>query len=77
MEGASPLLESGWELVAHMSNSGGMFDGNGGKLDATFTFGTFDPDPTPATADFARVFPVVPFEILFISGDELFWAIAN
>jgi hypothetical protein len=25
----NPLDDGGWELVAHMSNSGGMFDGNG------------------------------------------------
>jgi len=76
MEGASPLLESGWVLVAHISNTGGLFDGNG-ELDSTFSFGAFDPNPTPATPDFARAFPLTAFEILFITGDELFWAIAD
>ena len=76
MEGASPLLESGWVLVAHMSNTGGLFDGNG-DLDSTFSDGTFVANPTPGTSDFARAFPIVASEILFISGDELFWAIAD
>ena len=80
MEGASPLLESGWELVAHMSNSGGLFGdtiADGGNLDSAFSFGSFVANPTPTTPDFARAFPIVASEILFISGDELFWAIAD
>ncbi len=37
----NPLDDSGWELDAHMSNTGGMFDGNG-ELRPNYSFGIFD-----------------------------------
>ena len=72
----SPLDDGGWELVAHMSNSGGMFDGNG-ELAPDYTWGTFDPNPVASTGDFQREFPVAAEEILFITGDHSIWAIAD
>ncbi|GEM_PF-4513846 len=72
----NPLDDSGWELVAHMSNTGGMFDGNG-ELRPNYSFGIFDPSPTAAKADFAREFPFQAREILFITGDLSIWAITD
>ena len=73
---ASPLDEAGWHLVAHMSNSGGMFDGNG-ELQPTYSYGSFTSNPLANTQDFQRAFPVDAEEILFITGDFTIWAIAK
>lgn len=72
----NPLDDGGWELVAHMSGIGGMFDGNG-ELQPGYSYGSFVASPTAATPDFARAFPVVAGEILFITGDFSVWGIAN
>ncbi len=72
----SPLDDGGWELVAHMSNLGGMFDGNG-DLAPTYSYGTFVANPAASTPDFQREFPVVAEQILFITGDHSIWAIAD
>ena len=72
----NPLDDAGWELVAHMSNSGGMFDGNG-ELMPGYSYGTFVPNPVSSTPDFQRAFPVVADKILFITGDSSIWAIAD
>jgi len=73
---ATPLDEAGWHLVAHMSDSGGIFDGNG-ELKPNYSYGTFVSNPLPNTPDFQRVFPVAADEILFITGDFTIWAIAK
>ena len=72
----NPLDDGGWQLVAHMSGSGGMFDGDC-QLAFGYSFGVFDPNPSAATLDFERIFPVVAEEILFLTGDLSIWAIAN
>ena len=72
----NPLDDGGWDLVAHMSNSGGMFGGNG-ELMPGYSFGTFDPNPVASTPDFQRAFPVVADKILFITGDRSVWGIAD
>ena len=72
----SPLDDGGWVLVAHMSDSGGMFDGNG-ELAAGYSYGTFVSNPVASTPDFQRAFPVVANEILFITGDGSVWGIAD
>ena len=72
----NPLDDGGWELVAHMSNSGGMFDGNG-ELMPNYAYGTFNPNPAASTPDFQRAFPVVADKILFITGDLSIWGIAD
>ena len=72
----NPLDDGGWELVAHMSDIGGMFDGNG-ELSPTYTYGTFNPNPIASTPDFQRAFPVVADKILFITGDGSIWGIAD
>jgi hypothetical protein len=72
----NPLDDGGWELVAHMSNSGGMFDGNG-ELAPTYSYGTFVANPVASTPDFQREFPVDADKILFITGDGAIWAIAD
>jgi len=66
----------GWELVAHMSNTGGMFDGDG-DLRPDYSFGVFDSDPTASTADFQREFPFFAGEILFMTGDLSIWGITD
>lgn len=72
----NPLNDGGWQLVAHMSNNGGMFDGNG-ELLPSYSFGAFVANPTAATPDFARAYPVDAAEILFITGDLSVWGIAD
>jgi len=72
----NPLDDGGWELVAHMSNSGGMFDGNG-ELMPNYSYGTFVANPVASTPDFQREFPVDADKILFITGDGAIWAIAD
>ncbi len=72
----NPLDDGGWELVAHMSDSGGMFDGNG-ELMPGYAYGTFVANPVASTPDFQRAFPVVADEILFITGDLSIWGIAD
>ena len=72
----TPLDDGGWELVAHMSNSGGMFDGNG-ELMPGYAYGTFNSNPVASTPDFQRAFPVVADKILFITGDLSIWGIAD
>lgn len=72
----NPLADGGWSLVAHMSNQGGMFDGNG-DLQPTYSYGTFDPNPSAATPDFERAFPFPAKDILFITGDLSVWGIAD
>jgi len=72
----NPLNDGGWQLVAHMSNTGGMFDG-AGELAAGYSFGTFVANPTGATADFQRAFPAPADKILFITGDRSTWGIAD
>ena len=72
----NPLDDGGWELVAHMSNSGGMFDGNG-ELMPNYSYGTFVANPVATTPDFERVFPVAADKIMFITGDLSIWAIAD
>jgi hypothetical protein len=72
----NPLDDGGWELVAHMSNSGGMFDGNG-ELMPNYSYGTFVANPVASTPDFQRAFPVVADKILFITGDLSIWGIAD
>jgi hypothetical protein len=73
---ADPLSESGWHLVAHMSASGGMFDGDG-NLAAGYEYGAFVADPDGSTADFQRKFPVTANEILFITGDGTVWGVTD
>lgn len=72
----NPLDDGGWVLVAHMSNSGGMFDGNG-ELSSTYNYGAFVANPVPSTPDFQRAFPIVADKILFITGDLSVWGIAD
>ena len=72
----NPLNDAGWTLVSHMSNSGGMFDGNG-ELNSNYSFGNFEASPTATTADFARAFPFQASKILFITGDLSIWGITD
>jgi hypothetical protein len=72
----NPLDDGGWEIVAHISNQGGMFDGNG-DLDPSYSYGTFVSNPGFTTPDFQRVFPFEAVTILFITGDRTVWAIAD
>jgi hypothetical protein len=72
----NPLNDGGWELVSHMSNNGGMFDGNG-ELMPNYSFGTFEALPTATTPDFARIFPFQANKILFITGDLSIWGITD
>lgn len=67
-----------WQLVAHMSNSGGMFDG-GSEFASNYNFGTFVASPTASTADFYRAFPITApdMRILFISGNRNIWGMAD
>ena len=72
------VLGLGWALVARMADesaSGGMFDGNS-NLGAAYSFGTFSNNPDDPL-DFFRPFPFVASEILFISGDGLYWGRTN
>jgi hypothetical protein len=69
-------LNSDWHLVAHVSNTGGAFDGNS-QLASNYSYGTFTNTPAADTADFYREFPVNAYEILFITGDLEVWAVAN
>lgn len=65
---------TGWTLVAHMRNSGGMFAGNS-NLSPTYSFGTFIEGPFSSTSDFYRPFTVLsPTEILFVTGNCQFFA---
>jgi hypothetical protein len=70
---ASPLDAGSWYQVARMSDSDtGMFDGNG-DLKSDYTYGTFT--STLQADDFARPFDAYAgMEILFITGDLLYWA---
>ena len=72
----NPLDDGGWEIVAHISNQGGMFDGNG-DLDPSYSYGAFVSNPGFTTPDFQRAFPLVAAEILFLTGDLTVWAIAD
>jgi hypothetical protein len=72
----SPLNDGGWDLVAHMGGSGGMFDGNG-ELHHGYSYGTFVANPMATTPDFQRAFPVYAEEILFITGDQSVWAVTD
>ena len=72
----NPLDDGGWHLVAHISNQGGMFDGDG-ELQPTYSYGTYVANPGYATPDFQRPFPVVADKILFITGDRTHWGIAD
>ncbi len=72
----NPLDDGGWEIVAHISNQGGMFDGNG-DLDPSYSYGAFVSNPGFTTPDFQRVFPFEAGTILFITGDRTVWAIAD
>jgi hypothetical protein len=70
---SNPLSEPGWTLVAHMKNSGGMFAGDS-NLSPTYTFGTFVENPSASNADFYRPFLDNSSEILFITGNGLYYA---
>ncbi|CAK0759300.1 hypothetical protein CCP3SC1AL1_2620001 [Gammaproteobacteria bacterium] len=72
----NPLDDAGWELVAHMSNSGGVFDGDG-DLSPNYSYGTFNSHPAADTPDFERAFSPSVLEILFITGDGKVWAITD
>ena len=63
-----------WQLVAHISNTGGMFDGRS-NLSPTFQYGEFVSNPLPETPDFYRRFPFSESntEILFITGNRKYW----
>jgi Ca2+-binding RTX toxin-like protein len=68
---------SDWWLVAHMSNSGGMFDGDG-DLQPFYSFGSYDPHPLSATQDYQRPFAVVDStRIAFVTGDQSIWAVTS
>jgi hypothetical protein len=83
-------VENGWTLVAHMSNSGGMFDGNTNLLSHLFYncansdgYGAAAQYPTSsvtaATPDFQCSFDKLTAtatenEILFVTGDKTIWA---
>jgi len=61
---------SDWTLVAHMSNQGGMFDGQG-DLTPTYSYGTYADNPQASTADFQKTFSIQPnSKILFVTGDQ-------
>jgi hypothetical protein len=59
-----------------MSDSGGLFDGNS-NLSSLYNYGTFTANPTANTPDFYRQFPVVAKDILFITGDGLYWGLTD
>ena len=70
---SDPLSEPGWTLVAHMKNSGGMFAGDS-NLSPTYTYGTFVETPAASNDDFYRPFLANSSEILFITGNGLYFA---
>lgn len=72
----TPLDDGGWDLVAHMSDSGGMFDGDG-DLQPSYSHGTFVAAPEASTPDFQRTFAADSDKILFITGDLSIWAVAD
>jgi len=73
----NPIDDGGWQLIAHMSNSGGMFDGNG-NLMTTYSFGSYYSNPTSSTSDFQREFTASSTtKILFITGDSTVWGITS
>jgi hypothetical protein len=67
-----------WQIVAHISNKGGMFDGDS-NLSPSFKYGSFVPNPTPETPDFYRPFPFSNpgTKILFITGNRKYWIMAD
>jgi hypothetical protein len=68
--------DDGWVLVAHMSNEGGMFDIDS-DLDPFKSWGTFVDPPLAETADFQHSFSFTNDDIMFRTGDESVWAIAD
>jgi hypothetical protein len=69
----------GWELVAHMSNVGGMFDGDS-NFDPAYSYTTnpFVAKPNAATPDFYRPFPIANVgQIKFSTGDGYVSAITD
>ncbi|MEI8042824.1 MAG: PEP-CTERM sorting domain-containing protein [Verrucomicrobiota bacterium] len=67
---------SQWYLVAH---AGTIFAGDS-ELASTYSYGTFDSNPTAATPDFYRSFSgqvTASTDILFITGNGTQWAVAN
>ena len=74
---SSSLNLSDWSLVAHMSNTGGMFDGDG-NLKSDYSYGSFVSSPEDATSDFQRSFAANDStRILFATGDGSLWAITD
>jgi hypothetical protein len=73
---ASPLDQGGWTLAAHMSNTGGMFDGQG-ELSFAQAYGTAVASPTASTPDFSIAISAPISRILFITGDRSVWAMAD
>jgi hypothetical protein len=54
--GLPTAVGDGWYLVGHMTNAGGMFDGNS-NLSSTYSYGNYSNNPY-GTSDFYRSFPV-------------------
>lgn len=73
---ASPLDQGGWTLAAHMSNQGGMFDGQG-ELSFAQAYGTAVASPLASTPDFSVAISAPITRILFITGDRSVWAMAD
>jgi hypothetical protein len=63
------INQNDWVLVAHMSDTGGMFAGRT-KLKADVSFGSFVENPLFETADFQREFPFIPTKIKLVTGNK-------
>ena len=73
--GLPAAVGDGWHLVARIAPTGGMFDGNS-NLSSDYSFGSYSNDPYTST-DFYRPFPIEAGEILFVTGDNQYWARTN